>query len=237
VVEALRERGRLDRARLAAAAGLSLGEYSALVFAGALEFEDAVRLTRARGQYMLDASRRAPSGMLSLVGGTAEQAEALVERGRGRGVLVVANRNAPGQLVLSGAVAALDEAARIAPELGIRRTVRLKVSGAFHSPLMEPAAERLRADLARVTIRRPEFPVVANASARPLTDPEEIRASLAAQVASPVLFEASLRALFASGVRRFVEPAPGRVLAGLVGRTLPEVEVVGFETAAALAAA
>lgn len=215
-VAALEAESGFDPASVTMAAGLSLGEYTALVFAGALRFEDAVRLVRNRGRYMLDASTAVPSGMLSLMGADRETAEKIAADASDAGVIAVANLNAPGQVVLSGANEALDRAEALAPDAGIRRSIRLVVSGAFHSPIMQPAADRLKADLADVEIQTPRCPVYTNVLAEPVSDPDDIRDLLARQVVSPVRWEDSVRAMIAAGTTTFIEPGPGRVLASLL---------------------
>lgn len=224
----------LDASTIACTAGLSLGEYTALVFAGALAFEDAVRLVRKRGRYMLDASEAAPSGMLSLMGADRAQAEAIAAEAAPAGVIAVANLNAPGQVVLSGANAALDAAEVAAKAAGIRRAIRLVVSGAFHSPLMQPAADRLAADLAAVEVRAPRCPVYSNVTAEPVGSPDDIRELLARQVVSPVRWADSVGAMLAAGTTRFIEPGPNKVLTGLLkkidrdatGIAVPDVDAV-----------
>lgn len=215
-IEALRERGALPPA--AAAAGLSLGEYTALVHAGAMTFEAGLRLVRERGRLMQEASDMAPSGMLALVGTDPQQATNLCDTARGADILEVANFLAPGQVVISGSAAAIDRAAAQASGFGIRRALRLPVAGAFHSPLMAPAAESLLPFLEATEIRPPEVPFYTNVTGGRLRDPAEIRRALAAQVVKPVLFQTTLEALVREGIRQYVEPGPGTVLAGLLRR-------------------
>ncbi|MEX1023789.1 MAG: ACP S-malonyltransferase [Planctomycetota bacterium] len=217
VIEVLRARG-LDTARAPLVAGLSLGEYTALWCAGALEFEDAVRLVRLRGEAMQAAAEAIPSSMTSLMGATPEVAAALAAVGARHGICSVANLNAPGQVVVSGELAALDALEAAAPEHGIARTVRLSVAGGFHSECMRPAAERLRAALAETPVSMPRVPVVTNVTARPVTSPDDIRTRLAEQVSAPVLWADSMLFAFEQGATTFLEPAPGRVLAGLLKR-------------------
>jgi malonyl CoA-acyl carrier protein transacylase len=196
-----------------AAAGHSLGEYAALVAAGALAFEDAVALVAERAAAMADAGDQNAGGMLAMLGGDAADVRALAARLG----LTVANDNAPGQLVLSGAVDAIaeaEEAARV--ETGARAR-RLDVSGAFHSPLMQPAADRLRAALDATPVQTPRIPVYANGTAAPFAD---VRAELAGNLLRPVRWRETLLALRAAGVERFVELGPGSVLTGMVKRTL-----------------
>jgi [acyl-carrier-protein] S-malonyltransferase len=214
---ALREADDPAVADPAFALGLSLGEYTALHAAGVLGLEDAVRLVRLRGTAMQAASERPPSGMTTLLGAERADAEAIcAEAVREGGVCVVANLNAPGQVVLSGDREALDRAEAVAAAKGFRRAIRLDVAGAFHSPLMEPARARLEEAIEATPFRAPRFPVIANVDAEPSTDPGVLRSNLVRQLTSPVLFEASLRRAMREGVTRFLELGPGRVLCGLV---------------------
>ena len=198
---------------IVAASGHSLGEYSALVAAGALAFDDAVRLVDERAAAMADAGELVPGGMVAMLGGDARAVGTLARRLG----LTVANDNAPGQLVLSGPVEAVDTAAELARDDTGARARRLDVTGAFHSPLMEPAAERLRVALAATPVHAPAIPVYANVSAAPFTD---IRSQLAEGLLRPVRWRETLLAMRAAGVERFVELGPGTVLTGLVKRTL-----------------
>ncbi len=195
-----------------AAAGHSLGEYAALYAAGALAFDDAVDLVAERGAAMADADADAPGGMIALLGGDPAQVRALAASHD----LTVANDNAPGQLVLSGALDALDAVPDAAGEIGARAR-RLDVAGAFHSPLMAPAADRLRAALARTPVSEPRFAVYSGASAAPFAD---VRAELADALLQPVRWRETVLAMHAAGARDFVEVGPGRVLSGMVKRIL-----------------
>jgi [acyl-carrier-protein] S-malonyltransferase len=224
IVRVLRERGILSEPP-PMTAGLSLGEYTALWCAGALGFEDGLRLVRLRGEAMQAASDAIQSGMTSLIGADEEQARALAEIGSVRGICSIANRNAPGQIVLAGEITALEEVEARSKELGVRRAVRLTVAGGFHSECMRPAALRLEAALAEVEIRPPSLPFVSNVTAEPTDDPERIREQLALQVCSPVLWEASMRWALSQGIRDFLEPGPGTVLAGLLRKIDPSAQV------------
>jgi [acyl-carrier-protein] S-malonyltransferase len=224
VMRVLSERG-LAPPQVAMTAGLSLGEYTALWFAGSLDFADAVRLVRIRGEAMQAASEATPSSMVSLMGASEEQARALAAAGAERGICSVANLNAPGQVIVSGELAALDAVEAAAKEHGVRRTRRLVVAGAFHSECMRPAAERLAGALAEVSIRPPRVPFVTNVTGAPVEEPARIREHLAAQVCAPVLWERSMRWALAQGVRDFLEPAPGKVLAGLMSKIDPQARV------------
>jgi len=203
-----------------AAAGLSLGEYTALVAAGALDFADAVRLVRHRGAFMQEACDANPGAMYSIIGLEAPQVEQACARVREDGGSVwPANYNSPGQLVISGEAAAAERAADECSRMGARRAIRLNVAGAFHSPMMQPAAEKLAPLLAQTEIRAPHCPVVTNVTGRPTEDPEEIRELLVRQVTSPVRWADSMRWFVAQGVTQCFEIGPGRVLQGLLRRT------------------
>jgi [acyl-carrier-protein] S-malonyltransferase len=202
-----------EDAEVRAAAGHSLGEYAALVAAGALQFDDAVRLVDERAAAMADAGELNAGGMIAMLGGEAQAVRALADRLG----LVVANDNAPGQLVLSGAVDAIAEADEVARDEAGARARRLDVTGAFHSPLMEPAAERLRAALEATPIETPQIPVYSNGSAAPFVD---VRRELAENLLRPVRWRETLLAMRTARVERFVELGPGAVLTGLVKRTL-----------------
>lgn len=224
-------------ADLRACFGLSLGEFTALYAAGALDLEAALVLVRERGLGMQEASEAVPSGMLALRC-EADLAEAACRAAREAtgGVVAVANLNAPGQVVISGDLPSLEEAERAAAALGVRRGVRLPVAGAFHSPLMEPGARRLARALEAVELRPPRVPVISNVSAAPSRDPAVLRANLVAQVTAPVRFADGVRAARALGVTRVVEPGPGRVLAGLIRRTEPDLATQAADDAASVAA-
>jgi [acyl-carrier-protein] S-malonyltransferase len=198
-------------------AGLSLGEYTALVFAGAMNFADALRVVERRGQAMQQASDATPSGMVSVLLLDRDKVESIRGRAGEAGVIEFANYLCPGNLVLSGEKAACAKAEELANQEG-GRAVALTVAGAFHTKLMKPADERLAQALANVSIRRPRIPVISNVDAKIHDDPEEIRANLVRQVVSPVLWESSMRALLERGIDEFYEVGPGRVLRGLLKR-------------------
>lgn len=206
-----------------AAAGLSLGEYTALVFAGAMSFRDGLRVVQKRGQAMQAAADATPSGMVSLIGPEQAKVEELCAAARGSGVLQIANLLCPGNIVVSGNLPACEEIERQAAGMGAR-TVRLAVAGAFHTSLMKPADEALAAALQDVAIVPPRVPVWSNVDAQPHTDPSEIRQLLINQVVQPVLWEQTLRNLLASGCDLFYEIGPGRVLAGLLKRVQRKME-------------
>jgi len=222
-LESLRGSDPSAAADCVAAAGLSLGEYSALVFAGGLTFGDGLRIVQRRGQAMQAASDATPSGMVSILGLNQAQVEDLCASARSAGVCEVANLLCPANIAVSGTKEALAEVERLASERGAMKTIRLAVAGAFHTKLMKPADEALATALAGVALRPPRIPVWSNVDAQPHIDPEEIRALLIRQVLEPVLWEQTMRNLLAAGVERFYEIGPGRVLAGLLKRVQRQV--------------
>ncbi|HLW48764.1 MAG TPA: ACP S-malonyltransferase [bacterium] len=217
--------------RPACAAGLSLGEYTALVCAGAVTLEDAVRLVRRRGEYMQQACDGLDTMMASVVGLDAERVREVCAAHAHLGVVEAANFNSPGQVVVGGETAAVRAVLDAARSAGARRAVPLAVSAPFHTRLMAPAAERLAADLERLPIRDASIPVVANVSAAPVRSADEIRRALLAQVASPVRWEESVRRMHADGVRIFAEFGPGTALSGMIRRTVGDAAVCHVEDA------
>lgn len=208
------------------AAGHSLGEWSALVAAGALDFADAVRLTHLRGRFMQEAVPVGAGAMAALIGVDLAQAEKLCAAASAPGEPVEpANLNGGGQIVISGAAAAIDRALAEAKAHGIKRAVKLQVSAPFHCSLMQPAAAQLAGALDDVAIHAPRVPVVANVTAEAVTEPDLIRRLLVEQVTAPVRWEQSIQALAATGVTRAYELGAGSVLRGLVKRIAPDLEV------------
>ncbi len=225
-----------SRQRFARAGGLSLGEYAALYAAGAMPFDVALRLVRRRGELMQQAALAAPSGMMSLIGADEKMALAVCDRARGDGVLVPANFNCPGQVVISGSQEALIRAEAIAGEMGCR-AVMLPVAGAFHSPLTASAAEGLAAVLAESPIIEPSIPVIRNVDAAYHGDPASIREALRRQLTEPVLWQRCIERMVADGVDTFVEFGPGRVLTGLlrkINRKLAARNISTFEDLASI---
>jgi [acyl-carrier-protein] S-malonyltransferase len=208
-----------------ATAGLSLGEYTALVFAGAMTFDAGLRVVQARGRAMQSAAEATPSGMVSVLGLEIPDIEVLVSEARAAGQLEIANFLCPGNTVLSGALPAIERVEQLAVDRGGIRTVRLPVAGAFHTELMKPADDRLAEALAATTITPPVVPVWSNVDARPHTDPSEIRSLLVRQVLSTVKWEETIRGLLGAGVERFYEIGPGRVLAGLLKRVNRKADI------------
>jgi [acyl-carrier-protein] S-malonyltransferase len=214
-------------------AGLSLGEYTALVFAGAIDFDSAVRLVDIRGRAMQEcAGRRGPDGaaaggMVAVLGMERDRVASLCDECRGGDVLEVANVLCPGNVVVSGAEAACRRLEEAAAAAGAMKCVRLEVAGAFHTVLMQEAVEKLAAALAETTILSPRIPVVSNVDARPHADPDEIRGLLARQVCGVVEWHASMSYLLSTGVRTVCEVGPGRVLRGLLKRIDRSVACTG----------
>ena len=216
-----------------AAAGHSLGEFSAHHAAGALSLGDAARLVRRRGELMYETGVQKPGAMAAILGALSEPIEVICRRASAEGSLVVpANYNDAAQIVISGEVQGVDRAMELAKEAGARRAVRLNVSGAFHSPLMEPAVPGLRAALETAEFSDDAFPIYANVDAAPATDAATARTSLLRQLTSPVRWTdvvAALAAAFPSAI--FVEMGPGNVLTGLVKRIAPQVATMSCGTA------
>ncbi len=222
---------------VALAAGHSLGEFSAYVAAGALSFADGVRTVRRRGELMFEGGTTRPGTMAAVLGLEDADAERVCrDASSGDSVCVPANYNSPGQIVISGDVDAVERAMALAKDAGAKRTLRLNVSGAFHSPLMKVAEDGLRAQLAAIELGGPAFPVVSNVTAQPVSDPAEARRLLVEQLTSPVRWTASVQTMAAQGVDAFVEVGPGSVLSGLVKRIAKGIPTRTVGTAAELEA-
>ena len=224
---------RMEDYQCAVVAGHSLGEYSALVAAGALSLPDALQLVRKRGQLMEEAATQHPGGMAAILSLEDEAVIALcAEVSAEYGTVVPANFNSPGQVVVSGETAAI-AAIRAAAKARGGRAIPLQVSGPFHSPLMQSAADAFAQVLAGVQFNIPSIPIVPNFTAAPTMDVEEIRAALAGQITGAVQWVKSLRAMHALGANKFIEIGPGNVLTGLVQRTLPDVETFAVSSESA----
>ena len=209
-------------------AGHSLGEFSALVAAGALDFEDGLRLVAKRAAAMQQACEAQPSTMAAVLGLDDKVVEDIcAEVG---GVVVAANYNCPGQLVISGSIEAVDAACERLKAAGARRALRLPVGGAFHSPLMEPAKVELQAAIEAAPFKVPICPVYQNVDAKPYTDPEQIKANLIAQLTAPVRWTYIVQNMLADGANSFVELGPGAVLQGLIKKVSRDVEAVSKAT-------
>ena len=226
-------RQRLPRLTPVAAAGLSLGEFTAHAAAGTFSFEDGLRIVGKRGAFMEEACLATAGSMAALIGGEEDQIRALAAATE----VDIANFNAPGQIVLSGTVAGIDAAVARAKEFGIRRAIKLNVAGAYHSRLMQSARHQLAAELAAVSLLKPAIPVVCNYAATPVSEPAEIRSMLEKQVTGSVRWTASIQALIAMGHRNFLELGPGRVIAGLVAKIDKEAVVHSVEDLPSLEAA
>jgi len=215
-------------------AGHSLGEYSALVCAGALTFADAVRTVRQRGTFMQEAVPVGTGAMAAMLGiERAELAAICIEAAQGE-VVSAANFNSPGQIVVAGSAGAVARAIEIAKGRGYRKAMLLPVSAPFHCALMQPAAERLAKVLAQIALADPQVPVISNVEALPNSSGARVRELLVAQVCAPVRWDESVQKMAEVGVTRYVEIGPGKVLSGLVKRIVKEAEVVNFETSANL---
>lgn len=203
-------------------AGHSLGEYTALVACGCLDFLDALRLVHKRGQFMQEASQKYPGTMAAIIGLEKEKIDTILEEARAFGIVVAANFNCPHQVVISGEISAIEKAKELAESQGAKRVVILKVAGAFHSPLMEEAKSKLKHEIEKIQIQPPTMPIVANVCADYLKEPEAIREALIKQITSPVLWEASIRKMQDEGVTTFIEVGPGKVLSGLLRKISSE---------------
>ncbi len=211
-----------------ATAGHSLGEFSALVVAGVLSFEDGLTLVSKRAAAMQAACEAVPGTMAAILGLADDAVEAICEQTEG--VVVAANYNCPGQLVISGSVEAVDAACVAAKEAGARRALRLPVGGAFHSPLMAPAREELAKAIAEAPFSAPTCPIYQNVDAQPYTDPAKIKENLIAQLTAPVRWTQIVKNMLADDVTAFTELGPGAVLQGLVKKVSTEVEVQSQST-------
>ncbi len=238
----------------AVVAGHSVGEYTALIAAGAVDFAAGLRLVRERGRLMQEQGTRCPGGMAAVLGLDADQLRAICDAAEaevaedptvvalraahsGAGKVVVANENAPGQIVLAGETTALAVAMRLASAAGAKRVIPLAVSGAFHSPAMAPAAPALAQAIAFADVGDPAIPLIANSTAQPVTTAEELRAELAGQIAAPVRWTKTIEWMHDQGITTFVEIGQGQVLTGLVRRIAKGATVLNVGTAAEAAAA
>ncbi|MBD3615885.1 MAG: ACP S-malonyltransferase [Gracilimonas sp.] len=212
-------------------AGHSLGEFSALVACGAVSFQDALKIVRRRGELMQKAGTDNPGTMAAVIGMDDEAVEKVCEQASAETSkeVVAANYNCPGQLVISGYKEAVEKAVELAKENGARMAMLLPVSGAFHSTLMQPAYDGLKNQLEQLNIETPDCPIYSNYTAEPTTNPEEIRSNLLNQLLNPVRWTQTLNNMNANGADSFVEVGPGKVLQGLVKRTLKGVEISGHQ--------
>ncbi|HEY5480873.1 MAG TPA: ACP S-malonyltransferase [Verrucomicrobiae bacterium] len=215
-----------------ATAGLSLGEFTALTAAGAMSFEEGLKVVRQRGRFMQEACEATRGGMAAIIGlDEAPMREVCAQAG-----VALANLNCPGQIVISGATDKIEPACELAKAKGAKRALPLTVAGAYHSPLMASAQPKLEAELARVSLVLPAVPVIANVTAQPHDGPDAIRARLVEQVTSSVRWEESMRYLIAQGFTRFIELGPGRALSGFMKRIDKTVQILNVEDLATLEA-
>lgn len=212
-----------------AAAGHSLGEYSALVASGAIQFYDAVKLVRARGVAMQKAGQENPGTLAAIVGLSPEAVEKICFEATSDGIVQCANFNSPGQIVISGSVNGVRKAMELCKSGGAKMVKELVVSGAFHSPLMQSAKDSLLDSLNSTNIYDSRFPVYANVTAKPVTKKEEIKALLHQQVTAPVRWEETITNMISDGIEEFYEIGPGKVLQGLVKRINPDVKCFGID--------
>ena len=211
-------------------AGHSLGEFSALVAAGAISFEDGVKLVAARANAMQKACEANPGLMAAIIGLPDEKVEEVCSQISAEGeVVVAANYNCPGQLVISGTVDAINKACEALKAAGAKRALPLKVGGAFHSPLMQPAKDELQAAIEQTVFSAPKCPVYQNVDGKPHTDAEEIKANLIAQLTSSVRWTSSVQNMIADGADDFIECGPGKALQGMIGRIDKNVKVAGIQ--------
>jgi len=223
-LEALKERfgplGYIGAPSLVA--GHSMGEFTALVAAGVLDFDDALKLVRERGRLMKESGEQRPGGMAAVVGLDEQTLAEVVEEAQSEGVVTLANANSPGQTVLSGEVAALQRAMDLAKARGARLVQRLAISIASHSPLMQQASQHFNEMISRINLHPPTVPLIANISAKALTTVEDLRTELSEQLTRPVQWTRSVQAMVADGVDTFVEIGPKQVLTGLIKRITPD---------------
>jgi [acyl-carrier-protein] S-malonyltransferase len=223
-------KARVSGLKFDATAGLSLGEFTALTAAGAMSFEDGLRVVRQRGRFMQEACDVTQGGMAAVIGlDEAPTREACAEAG-----VVLANLNCPGQLVISGAAENIGKACELAKAKGAKRAIPLPVAGAYHSPLMASAQPKLQAELNAVKLAAPQVPVIANVTAQPHGAPDQITARLVEQVTASVRWEESMRYLLAQGFTRFIELGPGTALTGFMKRISKDVQMLNVSDAASL---
>lgn len=206
-------------------AGLSLGEYSALVASEALDFKATVQLVKKRGRFMTEAVKEGEGGMSAIIGLSKEQVIQICEEASVYGVVTPANYNMPGQIVIAGNILALENAEKLAKERSAKLVVRLKVSGPFHTSLLQPASDRLNVELKKISINNIKKPVITNLTGKEIPKKEDIIDILTKQVMSPVLWEDTINYLVEQGVNRFVEVGPGKVLSGFVKKINKNVEI------------
>ncbi|MDI6601420.1 MAG: ACP S-malonyltransferase [Thermoanaerobacteraceae bacterium] len=210
-------------------AGLSLGEYCSLVISGALDFQDAVKLVAKRGRYMQETVPQGSGGMAAVMGLDREAVEEACREASDEGVVEPANINCPGQIVISGELKAIEKASILAKEKGAKRVVNLSVSAPFHCSLLQPAGDKLSADLEEIEFRHLNIPVISNVTGEYIRDESEIRNLLIRQVSSPVFWEDSVRLMLKDGVNMFIEVGPGKSLSGFIKKIDKNVDILNVE--------
>ena len=216
----------LKKESVSSVAGHSLGEYSALVAANALDLESALLLVKKRGLFIQEASQQYPGTMAAIIGLDAEQVKDICKTSSINGVVRIANYNCPGQIVISGEHKAIDKAIEEAIAAGARKAIKLEVSGPFHSCLMQSAEKKLYDELKGLNIKKANIPLYANVYAKPITQPSNIKEALSRQVTGSVLWEDSIKNMISAGIRTFIEVGPKRVLSGLISRIDKKVQVL-----------
>lgn len=214
-----------------ALAGLSLGEYSALVAAGSLKFNEALPLVQKRGIFMQEAVPAGQGTMAAIMGLSHEAVEELCSEARASGLVSPANYNCPGQIVISGSIDAVKKAVELAGKAGAKKVTELKVSAPFHCALLKPVEERLSHELEMITVRKPRVPVIFNVSASYASDPDNIKENLVNQVSNPILWEHSIKILVKNGINTFISFGPGNSLSRLMKRIAPEAKTIAVEKA------
>lgn len=209
--------------------GHSLGEYTALVACGTLNFLDGLRLVYKRGQFMQEAAQKNPGTMAAIIGLEKEKVIKILEEVKSFGIIVAANFNSPGQIVISGETQMIDKVKELADKAGAKKVIPLKVAGAFHSSLMKEAQEKLKKEIEKITFKIPRIPLIANVSADFIEEPQKIKESLIEQMVSPVLWEDSIRKMAEWGINIFIEVGPGRVLTGLTRRIITQKLTLNVE--------
>jgi [acyl-carrier-protein] S-malonyltransferase len=220
---------REQRLKPAFTAGHSLGEYSALVAAGALSFEDGLEAVRNRSLLMQEACEKSEGTMAAIIGLTKQDVLSICQEAKSYGIIQPANFNSPDQIAISGEREAVEKGVGLAKERGAKRAILLEVAGAFHSELMRPAQERFKQVLDKLQVKEPEVPVVANVNAQPVTEPSRIKELLTDQITMPVLWYQSMERIYQEGVRNFVEIGPGKVLQGLLKRSFGDTKNFGID--------
>jgi len=215
-------------------AGHSLGEYSALVAAGALSFEDGLETVKNRSLLMQEACEKSEGTMAAIIGLTEEEVLSICREARSYGIIQPANFNSRDQIAISGEKRAVEKGVKLAEERGARRAILLEVAGAFHSELMRPAQIKFKQFIEELKVRKPSVPVVANVNAEPVSDPSQIKELLVDQITMPVLWHQSMERMYREGVRNFVEIGPGKVLQGLLKRSFKDVRGLGIDKLADL---